>query len=141
MLFSDELGNHQIYLATNLLLDLKNSDYVFSYFNLEDRINYGIQGFHSARFIYTTPDPGYENTYSYFISRFTSFGLTGLASYPFDRFNRLDMNLSALVLEKDVIDDQLNLPTKRKFAITPSIGYVHDDVIWSYFYPKAGTRY
>jgi hypothetical protein len=35
----------------------------------------------------------------------------------------------------------LDLPTKRKFAITPGIGYVHDDVIWSYFYPKAGTRY
>lgn len=144
MLFSDELGNHQIYFATNLLLDLKNSDYVLSYFNLADRINYGIQGFHSARFIYTSADPGYEN-FGYFTSRFTSYGLTGLASYPLDRFNRVDMNLSALVLEKDAIDNQagipLDLPTKRKFALTPSLGYVHDDVIWSYFYPKAGTRY
>jgi outer membrane protein assembly factor BamA len=144
MLFSDELGNHNLYFATNLLLDLKNSDYVLSYFNLQDRINYGLQGFHSARFLYTSPDPGYEN-YGFFISRFTSYGLTGLASYPLDHFNRLDVNLSALVLEKDVIDNQagipLDLPVKRRFAITPSIGYVHDDVVWSYFYPKSGTRY
>ncbi len=144
MLFSDELGNHQLYLATNFLLDLKNSDYVLYYLNQKDRVNYGLTAFHSARFLYTSPDPGYINN-SFFISRFTEYGLTGLASYPLDRFNRVDMNFSALVLEKDVISDDLgnplDIPTKRKFALTPSVGYVHDDVIWSYFYPKAGTRY
>ncbi|MFI5265087.1 MAG: hypothetical protein ACHQM6_11270, partial [Candidatus Kapaibacterium sp.] len=91
-----------------------------------------------------SPDPGYEQ-YQYFISRFTDYGLTGLASYPLDRFNRVDMTLSVLVLEKDVIDNALgvtlDIPTKRKFALTPSIGFIHDDVIWSYFYPKAGTRF
>ncbi|HYM20175.1 MAG TPA: biopolymer transporter Tol [Candidatus Kapabacteria bacterium] len=144
MLFSDELGNHQIYFATNLLLDLKNSDYVLAYFDLENRINYGLQGFHSARFLYTTPDPGYSQ-YNWFLSRFTNYGLTGLASYPFDKFNRFDLNFSALVLERDVLDnsagDGLNIATKRKFALVPSVSYIHDDVIWSYFYPKAGTRY
>ncbi len=143
MLFSDELGNHQLYAATNLLLDLKNSDYVLSYFNLQDRMNFGIQAFHSARFLYTSPDPGFEQ-YGTFISRFTEYGLTGIASYPLDRFNRIDMNLSTIVLEKDEIDNSLavplDIPTKRRFAVTPSIGYVHDDVLWSYFYPKDGTR-
>jgi WD40 repeat protein len=145
LLFSDELGNHQLYFATNFLLDLKNSDYVLMYNNLQGRVNYGLQAFHSARFLYTSPDPGYEN-YGYFISRFTEYGLTGWTSYPLSRFDRLDINLSTLVLEKDQVDDQQgistdNIPTKRKFAITPGIGYVHDDVLWSYFYPKAGTRY
>jgi hypothetical protein len=49
------------------------------------------------------------------------------------------------VLERDVLDnssgDGLNLPTKRKYAAVPSASYIHDDVIWSYFYPKSGTRY
>ncbi|MDP4237638.1 MAG: hypothetical protein Q8919_14430, partial [Bacteroidota bacterium] len=144
MLFSDELGNHQLYFATNLLLDLKNSDYVLYYQNYQNRLSYGVEGFHSARFLYTSPDPGYEQ-YGTFISRFTEYGLAGLSSYPIDRFNRVDMSLSMLILEKDQIDNaaaaQLDIPTKRRFALTPSIGYVHDDVIWSYFYPKAGTRY
>jgi WD40 repeat protein len=144
MLFSDELGNHELYFATNFLLDLRNSDYVLYYLNAQNRVNYGLTGFHSARFLFTSPDPGYEQ-YQYFISRFTEYGITGLASYPLDRFNRVDMNISALVLEKDVIDNALgqplDIPTKRKYAITPSVGYVHDDVIWSYFYPKAGTRF
>ncbi|HET9136156.1 MAG TPA: biopolymer transporter Tol [Candidatus Kapabacteria bacterium] len=144
MLFSDELGNHQLYFASNLLLDIKNSDFVLAYFDMENRTNYGLQAFHSARFIYTTPDAGYED-YNYFVSRFTNYGLTGLASYPFDHYTRLDMNLSAIVLERDVIDNAyglpLNLPTKRKFAVVPGASYIYDDVLWSYFYPKAGTRY
>lgn len=141
MLFSDELGNHQIYFASNFLLDLNNSDFVLAYFNLENRSNYGIQGFHSARFLYTTPDVGYENLYTSFISRFTSYGLTGLLSYPSDHYNRLDLSFSATVLERDIIDPVGDFPTKRKFALVPSLAYIHDDVIWSYFYPMAGTRY
>jgi len=126
------------------LLDIKNSDFVLAYFDMENRTNYGLQAFHSARFIYTTPDAGYES-YNYFVSRFTNYGLTGLASYPFDHYTRLDMNLSAIVLERDVIDNAyglpLNLPTKRKFAVVPGASYIYDDVLWSYFYPKACTRY
>jgi Tol biopolymer transport system component len=141
MLFSDELGNHQLYFATNLLLDLKNSDYLLAYFSLANRVNFGLQGFHSARFLYTTPDPGYEDQFDYFLSRFRTYGLTGIASYPFDRFNRVDLNFSTLVLEKDVIDDRVDIATKRKYALVPTASFIHDNVLWSYFYPKSGTRY
>lgn len=140
MLFSDELGNHQLYFATNLLLDLKNSTYLLAYYNLSNRVNFGVQGFHSARFLYTTPDPGYEQ-YQFFLSRFRTYGLTGIASYPFDRFERIDLNFSALVLEKDVIEQAVDIPTKRKFAFVPTLSFIHDNVLWSYFYPKSGTRY
>jgi hypothetical protein len=144
LLFSDELGNHQLYFATNLIIDLKNSDYLLAYYNLTDRTNYGLQGFHSARFLYTIPDPGYEQLV-WFYSRFTTYGITGIASYPLDRFTRIDLNFSALVMEKDVIDNYygapLDLPTKRKYALNPSISYILDNTVWSYFYPKSGTRY
>ncbi|CUT05764.1 hypothetical protein JGI25_01646, partial [Candidatus Kryptobacter tengchongensis] len=50
MMFSDMLGNHQIYLITSLVFDLKNSDYAFAYFYLPKRINWGIEAFHIARF-------------------------------------------------------------------------------------------
>jgi Tol biopolymer transport system component len=145
MLFSDELGNHNLYFVTNLILDLKNSDYLLAYYNLTDRTNYGLQAYHSARFLYTSPEAGFEQQSNYFISRFTSYGLTGIASYPFDRFKRIDLGVALMVLEKDVIADDfgnnINLPTKRKFAISPSLSYVLDNTTWSYFYPANGTRY
>ena len=52
MAFSDMLGDHQIILEANLLLDLKNSDYGLTYLYLPDRIDYGFEGFHTARFLY-----------------------------------------------------------------------------------------
>jgi outer membrane protein assembly factor BamA len=141
MLFSDELGNHQLYFATNLIIDLKNSSYLLAYYNLTNRTNYGIQGFHNARFLYTIPDPGYEQYYAYFYSRFTTWGVSGIASYPFDRFTRLDLSLAAQVHSKDVIDATVFVPTKTKYSLVPSVSYVLDNTSWSYFYPKSGTRW
>ena len=37
-MFSDMLGNHRILAATNLLVDLRNSDYLLSYEYLPNRI-------------------------------------------------------------------------------------------------------
>jgi Tol biopolymer transport system component len=138
MLFSDELGNHQLFFGTNLILDLKNSDYILAYYNLEHRNNWGLTGFHTAQFL-TVPNDQNDPNNQYAIARFTSYGLTGTVSYPFDRFNRLDVGASAMVLERDLID--YNTPTKRKFTVFPQLTYIHDDVLWSYFYPKAGARY
>lgn len=140
MLFSDELGNHQIYFATNLIIDLTNSTYLLAYYNLSDRTNYGVQGYHFARFLYTVPDPGYEQ-YSYFYSRFTTWGISGMASYPFDRFRRLDLSFAAQIHSKDVIDDNLIIPKKTKYSLAPTLSYIVDNTSWSYFYPRSGTRY
>ena len=52
--FSDVLGNHRIIGITSLQIDLKNSDYGVAYYYLPDRINYGIELFHTARFVYLT---------------------------------------------------------------------------------------
>ncbi len=51
------------------------------------------------------------------------------------------MGVSAMLLDKDVIDDVLDIPTKHKFAVSPSASYVFDNTIWNYFYPNQGTRY
>jgi len=50
--FSDMLGDHQIVFQTNLLIDLKNSDYGISYLYLPGRIDWGFQAFHDAKFLY-----------------------------------------------------------------------------------------
>jgi len=49
--FSDVLGNHRLIGITGLQIDLKNSDYGLAYYYLANRINWGIEGFHTARFV------------------------------------------------------------------------------------------
>ncbi|HWF44920.1 MAG TPA: biopolymer transporter Tol, partial [Candidatus Kapabacteria bacterium] len=114
MLFSDELGNQQIFFATNLILDLRNSDYLLAYYNLSNRVSWGFQGYHSAFFIQETSDPDAPSE-TLPIARFTSSGIAGTASYPFSRFTRMDLTLTGAVFQKDLIVTE-NVPTKTAYA-------------------------
>jgi hypothetical protein len=137
MAFSDMLGDHQIIFQTNLLLDLKNSDYGLSYYYLPGRIDYGFQGFHSARFLYL-----YDQWGNIFLYRFRTWALGVVASYPIDRFNRLDLSANWLNLSRDNLDDPTEPPQRRSF-ILPLLSYVRDNSLWQggWFGPNNGSRF
>jgi Tol biopolymer transport system component len=136
MAFSDLLGNHQIIFVTNLLLDLKNSDYALQYLYLPERVDFSISGFHSARFIDIYGPDGY-NVYLY---RFRTYGANIAAMYPFDRFNRVDLGLSWFNISKENLD-VVSEPIQKRTVLVPSIGYTHDNALWGYTAPVTGTRY
>ncbi|MDD8016829.1 MAG: biopolymer transporter Tol, partial [Bacteroidota bacterium] len=136
MAFSDMLGDHQIYFLTNLLLDLKNSDYVLAYYYLPDLIDWGIQGYHSARFLYIQ-DP---NNGGVSLFRFRTWGVGISASLPLDRFNRLEGTLGWMNLLRENLDYVSDAQQSRELII-PSLSYVHDNTLWGYTAPNNGTRY
>ncbi|MFZ1082539.1 MAG: biopolymer transporter Tol [Candidatus Kryptoniota bacterium] len=136
MAFSDMLGNQQIYLLTDLLIDLKNSDYAFEYDNLASRINYSVLGMHLARFLYLTSP--YDSTYDLY--RFQSYGLTLSSSYPLDKYNRLETGLSWLGLTRENLDNTAE-PSQDITLIVPSFRYVHDNSFFGYIAPINGSRY
>jgi Tol biopolymer transport system component len=135
MAFSDMLGDHQIYILTNLLFDLKNSDYALAYLHLPSRLDWGIEGFHSARFIYLHDPFLGDNLY-----RFRSYGVTGLASYPLNKFDRWEFNLSWFNVTRDNLDYAF-VPTDRRSVIVPGISYIHDTSLWGLIAPSNGNRY
>ena len=138
MAFSDLLGDHQIVFVTNLLLDLKNSDYALQYLYLPERIDYGIAGFHSARFVLldNAINPfGYTSLY-----RFRTFGMMGSASLPITKFQRIDFGLSWYNISKENLDDILE-PIQKRTVLVPSLGYTHDTSLWGFTAPVNGTRY
>ena len=132
--FSDVLGNHRLIGITGLQIDLKNSDYGLAYFYLAKRINWGIQGFHTARFIRLLR--GISSN----LFRFRNFGAVGSASYPLDKFNRFDFGLSWINIKSENLDDIGEQPENVSFVI-PSVSFVHDNVLWGYTAPIEGTRY
>jgi len=134
MAFSDLLGNHQIVFVTNLLLDLKNSDYGLQYYYLSGRIDYGIGGFHSARFVLV--DDQYGGSYY----RFRTYGANVSASLPLNRFNRFDFSLNWYNISRENLDHPEN-PLQQRTVLLPSIGYTHDNSLWGYIAPMNGTRY
>lgn len=136
MAFSDMLGDHQIYFLTNLLLDLKNSDYVLAYFYLPSYIDWGVQGYHSARFLYN-----YDAYGNFWLYRFRMWGIGVSASYPLDRFNRFEGSLSWMNLLRENLDYISDPTNQRRELIVPSISFVHDNTLWGYTAPNNGSRY
>jgi len=132
--FSDMLGNHRLIGTTSLQIDLKNSDYGLAYYYLPERINYGIAGYHTARFVYLTNEFGYN------LFRFRSFGGNLNASLPLDTFHRIDAGVSIQRVTRENLDN-LDEPTENATFIIPSLSYVKDNVLWGYTSPVEGSRY
>jgi len=130
MAFSDMLGNHQIIFLTNLLGDLKNSDYALAYYYLPGRIDWGVQGFHSARFIFSSAE---------YLYRFRQYGGGLSASYPLDRYYRIDGALTYMNISQENLD-VIEAPSERS-VILPSLSFVHDNSLWGGWAPEKGTRY
>jgi len=136
--FSDMMGDHQIVFQTNLLIDLKNSDYGISYYYLPGRIDWGFQAFHDAKFLYLGSTTSLYDT----LYRFSTWGVGALASYPIDRFNRINFSLMWLNLSRDNLDNSTS-PSQRRSLVMPLISYVNDNSIWQgeWFGPNNGSRF
>ncbi|MCH8325279.1 MAG: PD40 domain-containing protein [Bacteroidetes bacterium] len=132
--FSDVLGNHRLIGQTSLQFDLKNSDYGLSYFYLANRINYGVQLFHTARFVFLAQG----QTTDFF--RFRNFGAVFSASYPINKFYRVDAGLSFFGVSKENLDNP-SVPISKSTFIIPTISLVKDNVLWGITAPIDGSRY
>lgn len=132
--FSDMLGNHRIVGVTSLQIDLKNSDYGLAYYYLPKKIDFGIEGFHTARFVYLT------RNFADNLFRFRNYGAVGSMSYPLSKFYRFDASLAWLNVSSENLDNPDEETEKISYVI-PSISFVHDNVLWGYTSPIDGTRY
>lgn len=143
---SDILGNHQIYLATNLYFDLTNSDIFASYFYLPNRNDYGIAGFHNA-FLWISDDREFvqekagEGGYAYrdgdaLLFRDRYYGAQFAISRPLDLFRRVEGDLGLVIIGREFLD--LDIPTERRALLQPSVAYVSDTILWGITGPMGG---
>jgi Tol biopolymer transport system component len=134
MAFSDLLGDHQIVFQTNLLLDLKNSDWSLSYYYLPERIDYGFGAFHSARFVII------NDIFGGSLYRFRTYGANVQAFYPVNKFERVETGLNWFNVTKENLD-RPDYPSEDVNMIVPQLGYVYDTILWGYTAPINGTRW
>ncbi len=87
-LWSDMLGDHKIFLGTEMQISLKNSDYFFSYSYLPRKIDYNFVFFHNAESYWGIDQYGLTH-----LQRLRQLGLGISASAPFSRFNRLEFGI------------------------------------------------
>lgn len=136
MMFSDMLGNHQLIFATNLVMDLKNSDYYLGYYYLPRRVDIGAFGFHFSKFFrLLNPSGTFYDTY-----RYRNYGIGGSFLYPMDKFNRFSLDLGLSALSRENLDD-IKEPIETIYFVNPNIQYNHDTVLWGLIAPITGSRY
>ena len=134
MSFSDMLGNHRLIGVTGFQIDLKNSDYGLSYYYLRKKVNFGVEGFHTARFVYLNRG-NFVNLF-----RFRNYGGVVSASVPMSRFYRFETSMSGINVTSENLDNMIE-PMERVFYLLPSVSFVHDNTMWGYYSPIQGTRY
>lgn len=136
---SDMMGSHRIYIQTSMVVDLKNSDYAVAYYYLPKRIDYGVELFHTARFILYSFNQG--NGYLVdSLFRYRTFGGDVSASYPFNKFKRIQGSLTVMGISRENLDNE-NAASQSKTLIIPSVSFVHDNTTFGYTAPIKGTRY
>lgn len=138
LLFSDVLGNNQIFLGLDIYSDLENANVDLLYLYLPKRINYGIGFHHKAYFFYLYDD--LTDQYSYF--RDKNFGMDVFADYPLSRFTRIETNLSFTGIDRETYDwlyDEYRYEEKRRVFMA-GLGFVHDTILWGSTGPVNGMR-
>jgi len=132
--FSDVLGNHRLIGVTSLQVDLKNSDYGLAYYYLAKKIDYGVEAFHTARFVYLS------NMGKAYLHRFRNYGLILSASLPLSRFYRFESALSYLNVSAENLDD-ITQKNETVTYLIPSLSFAHDNTLFGYYSPIQGSRY
>ncbi len=135
--WSDILGDHRIYVGTEMQLTLENSDYLLSYAYLKNRTDFYLTASQTADF-YST---GY-----YGIARLRRYGIGTYASRPFNRYNRIDLGVSLYRLSynewvQDIYTGKyINTGSTELNTVLPSVSWVMDNASWGYTGPVDGFR-
>ncbi|MDI6740170.1 MAG: BamA/TamA family outer membrane protein, partial [Candidatus Edwardsbacteria bacterium] len=126
---SDILGDHLFYWRSGFVVDLENSDYQISYLYLPKRLDYGISLYQDHG--YYRADNG-----DYLIERLR--GAQGLVSYPFSRFQRLDLMARWDHYQQSYYFS--SQPDASINVIAPALAWVTDNTLWGYTGPMDGQR-
>lgn len=135
MLFSDLMGEHQIYAQANLWYDLKNSNLLLQYAYLPDIVDYSVTGFHNSLLSYLP----FQGTSDYYFYSVRNYGLATDASYAFSRFQRVEAGLKWLAATKSN-EEELSEPSVTHHFLLPEARYVFDNSQFGFFAPYKGTR-
>jgi hypothetical protein len=129
--FSDYLGNHQLYLATDLVNTIDQSIIQAFYLNGKNRINLGAGFFHAKNF--------YRDNFNYIFSD-RIYGLQLFASRPFSTFSRLEFTASEFFVDRKFPtpgDDRQKINSR---VTTMAASWVTDNVLYGYTGPIKGRR-
>jgi len=133
---SDLFGDHRISFGSNLVFDLRNSDYSFQYGYFKNRTNFLVSYFHQSR--------NYQTFFGELL-RFRTYGGSIDFQYPLNRYQRFDYGVSAIGIARDFSTVSgfggQNTRNEDTWFLYPQVTFTGDYTIPGFITPAGGTRY
>ena len=133
---TDLFGDHQISFGSNLVFDLRNSDYTFQYGYLKNRTNFFASFFHQSR--------NYQTFFGELL-RFRTYGGSIDFQYPLNRYQRFDYGVSAIAVARDFSTIRglggRNVSNDNAWFLFPQITFTGDYTVPGFITPRGGNRY
>lgn len=129
--FSDYLGNHQIYVVTDIVNTIDQSNLAAFYFNNTRRTNLGGGFFHTKNFYLDSSD-------HLFSDRF--YGAQWFLSRPQSTFKRFELTGGQYFIDRKYYDFDDPRDDRSSKVTTLDVAYVTDNVLWGYTGPVNGGR-
>jgi Tol biopolymer transport system component len=129
--FSDYLGDHQIYLLTDLVNTIDQTNFQLYYFYNRMRVDLGIGIFHSKNYYIDSND-------FLFSDRF--YGAQAYASLPFSMFSRLQLGVSQFFIDRSYRDYNDPRPDRSTRVTMATLSHVKDNILWGVTGPLNGQR-
>lgn len=129
--FSDYLGDHQIFLLTDLVNTIDQTNFQLYYLYNRLRTNLGVGAFHTKNFYID----GYDFLFS---DRF--YGFQGYVARPFSKFLRVEALASQYFIDRKYHDEADPRENRSSKITTAGISLVHDNIIWGITGPLNGRR-
>jgi Tol biopolymer transport system component len=144
--FSDFLGDHSLYLATDLFggsLEETNALMIYNY--LPRRWDFSAGAFHFNNYYSGRVTALGEQLSSPQLFSERNFGALVGASYPFDRFRRIEVNLTQTFLERkfyaqNAFGDYFITGREYRSVTAPTVSLISDNSLWGYYGPVNGHR-
>ena len=145
--FSDFLGDHSLYVATDLFsnsLEETNALAIYNY--LRRRLDLGIGLFHFKDYFSSRVTTLGEQLDSPRLFSEQTFGGILSASYPFDRFRRAELNLTQMFVDRRFFDqnaagDFYQTASQFRSVTSPSLSLIGDNALFGYYGPVNGQRW
>src|SRR6267142_2584680 len=162
---SDILGNHSVVFAGSINGRISEAQFLGLYVNQSHRLNWAGGFSQDPLYFYggsdwtrieDPRDPGTGDSLDVFSTRIRRFVVRDAfaeSSYPFSRFNRIELGLHAVNISEATLDLQTLYDSSGAFDqrlvqgggpsatfVQPSIAHVHDNTLFGYVGPFAGSR-
>ena len=145
--FSDFLGNHNLYFATDVFSDnLAETNALVVYSYLPRRWDIGTGIFHFKNYYSSEVTPLGEQLGTPRLFSERNYGALLSASYPFDRFHRLELGYTQMFVERTFFFEDANGVffedgKEYRSVSSPSLSMVGDNTLFGYYGPVNGQRY